>query len=389
MSNLSEFQSEHLFLLVGTNPLPDYVAAKLLQKSNGTIYFVHTDETIEIARRLAQLLGLNNEKTNYISVDESNSDDVFYKIDNVCKKIGKEYVGLNYTGGTKTMVVHAYRAIEANCQETVFSYLHARSLRMIVEQRDQPSLEFPVSLSVLPKIQDLLALHGYSLKHDPITQPFKPDVCRELVKIGCREWREWCDKYLRNSKGLREEKELKTIRLPAALPSDRMDPIWQGCQTLGDLAALWGLKINKLAEWLDGRWLEHYTLWALQQIASECQIQQCGMSFEPIERDFEFDVTAMRGYQLFALSCTTGSKKSDLKSKLFEAYVRAKQMGGEEARIGLVCCAPKDNPKNNPAVIQKEIEETWDAQGMVRVFGAEHLSDLQSHLREWFKSQPK
>jgi hypothetical protein len=388
MNNLNEFQSKHLFLLVGTNPLPNYIAAKLLMKPDGKIYFIHTDETFEIARRLSKLLGMAIEK-NLISVEESNIDDIFHKISVKCRELGDERIGLNYTGGTKTMVVHAYRAIEKNCQDTVFSYLHARSLKMVVEQRDQPSLEFPVSLSVQPKIQDLLALHGYSLKHDPITQPFKPDVCRELVKTGCREWREWCNNNLRNSRGLLKEKELKTIGLPAALPSMRRDHIWQGCNTLEELAALWNLKVEKLAKYLDGKWLEHYTLWALQQIASECQIHQCGMSFEPKERDFEFDVAAMRGYQLFALSCTTGSKKSDLKSKLFEAYIRAKQMGGDEARVGLVCCAPKDNPVNNPAVIQREIEETWDAKGMVRVFGAEHLSDLQSHLKEWLKSQPK
>ncbi len=388
MNDLSEFQSEHLFLLIGTNPLPNYIAANLLRKPNGTIYFVHTDETIQIAQRLAQLLGLPTEKANFISVEESNIEDIFHKISNICEKFVKEPVGLNYTGGTKTMVVHAYRAIEVNCQEIVFSYLHARSLRMVVERHDQPSLEFPVSLLVPSKIQDLLALHGYTLKHDPISQPFGPKVCYELAQIPCKVWRDWCDKNLRNDKGVLKERDLKTVKLPVDSPFAKVVPYWQGCQTLGDLAKLWGMTVKNLAEWLDGKWLEHYTLWALRQIASDCQIHQCGISFEPKERDFEFDVAAMRGYQLFALSCTTSSKKGIVKSKLFEAFVRARQMGGDEARVGLVCCAPKDNPENNPAVIQGEIEETWDAQGKVRVFGAEHLPDLQSNLRDWFKSQP-
>ena len=326
---------------------------------------------------------------NFISVEESNINDIFCKMNNTCKNLGDDGVGLNYTGGTKTMVVHAYRAIETNCPRAVFSYLHARSLKMVVEQRDQPCLEVPVSLLVQPKIQDLLALHGYTLKHDPISQPFKPEVCRVLAQIGCKEWREWCNTNLRDGKELRREREIKTIGLPVDKPFDKLAPYWEGCQTLSDLAEQWEMRAKKIAKWLDGTWLEHYTLWALQQIAFDCQIHQYGMSFEPKERDFEFDVAAMRGYQLFALSCTTGSKKSDVKSKLFEAYVRAKQMGGDEARVGLVCCAPKDNPENNPMVIQGEVEETWDAQGKVRVFGAEHLSDLQKHLKEWFNSQPK
>jgi hypothetical protein len=126
----------------------------------------------------------------------------------------------------------------------------------------------------------------------------------------------------------------------------------------------------------------------LQQIASECHIHQAGVGFVPKERDFEFDVAAMRGYQLFALSCTTESKKGMVKSKLFEAYVRARQMGGDEARVGLVCCAPQDNPDNNPSLIRSEIEETWDAKGKVRVFGAEHLLQLPDCFRAWFNSQP-
>jgi hypothetical protein len=150
---------------------------------------------------------------------------------------------------------------------------------------------------------------------------------------------------------------------------------------------------DEVAKWLDGKWLEHYTLWALQQIASECQMHQAWMNIEAIkkndnkDRSFELDVVAMRGYQLFAISCTTGYKKSPLKSKLFEAYVRARQMGGDEARVGLVSCAPKDNPDSNPSSIQSEIEEAWDAQGKVRVFGAEHLPDLPTYLKDWFDSQ--
>ena len=392
MNNLQNFQSEHLFLLVGTNPLPNYVAAKLLRKPDAKVYFVHTDETLKIAQRLAELLGLSKETKCFIPVLESNIDDVFDEVSSICKKLGDQEVGLNYTGGTKTMVVHAYRAVEKICHDPVFSYLDARSLKMIIERRDQPCLEFPVSLSIKPKIQNLLELHGYTLKqHDPTDQPLQLDVCRELVKIPCKELRKWCDNYLRDDKNSlkKSKKELNQIILPVEPPFDKVASYWQGCKTLGELSTQWDMKVKELSKWLDGLWLESYTLGALQQIANDCQIHQCGMNFEPNERDFEFDVAAMHGYQLFAISCTTGSNKGLLKSKLFEAYVRARQMGGDEARVGLVCCAPNDNPENNPELIQSEIEETWDAQGKLQVFGVEHLPNLPEYLREWFNSQPQ
>lgn len=391
MYNIQDFQSKHLFLLIGANPLPNYVAAKLLRKPDAKVYFIHTDETLEIAQRLAGLLGLSKETKSFIPVIESDIDDVFDEVSNICKNLGEQEVGLNYTGGTKTMVVHAYRAVEKLCHDPVFSYLDARSMKMIIERRDQPCLDFPVSLSIKPEIQDLLALHGYSLEHYPNWHPFKPEVCLELVKIPRDELRKWCDNYLRDDKNSlkKKEKDLKPILLPIDPPFDKVASHWQGCKTLGELSEKWDIKVKELSRWLDGLWLESYTLWALQKIATECEIHQCGTSFEPKERNFEFDVAAMRGYQLFAISCTTGSNKGLLKSKLFEAYVRARQMGGDEARVGLVCCAPENNPENNPELIQSEIEETWDAQGKLQVFGAEHLPNLSEHLREWFNSQPK
>lgn len=372
-------QVEHLFLLVGTNPLPNYVAAKLLLKPNGHIYLVHTDETVQVADCL--IAALQNSHATKVQVKETDSDNIFDQVAKYAK--GKEDVGLNYTGGTKTMAVHAYRAVEKHCPGAVFSYLDARMLSMVVNQSNQPCQLYPVALQVQINIDTLLALHGYTLQQKPTTDPFKPEVAQALACINCAEWRRWCDQNLRNGPDtpFRRERELENIALPCAID-------WQGAKTLKDLAGEWAIKTGGVADWLDGKWLEHYTLWSLQQIAGDCNIHETAMNIRPKERDFEFDVVAMRGYQLFAISCSTETRRGKLKLKLFEAYVRARQMGGDEARVGLVCCAPKDNPESNPAAIQREIEESWDAAGKVRVFGAEHLPNLPDHLRDWFNSQP-
>ena len=388
MPDLSEFQTQNLILLIGTNPLPNYVAAQILLKPGGHLYLVYTDETNEITERLAAKLGLAmGINTTKIHVDEAKSDNIFEQVQRCAE--GLHDVGLNYTGGTKMMAVHAYRAVEQVCPKAVFSYLDARSLKMIIEKKRQLQQEIPVALYIELDIQTLLQLHGYTLKHDSIQKAMYPDICKTLAKIGTK-WRNWCDNNLRSGPGtsLKKKTELRAVSL------DDVEEInWQGCCTLFELAIKWKKKEDEVAKWLDGKWLEHYTLWALQQIASECQMHQAWMNIEAIkkndnkDRSFELDVVAMRGYQLFAISCTTGYKKSPLKSKLFEAYVRARQMGGDEARVGLVSCAPKDNPDSNPSSIQSEIEEAWDAQGKVRVFGAEHLPDLPTYLKDWFDSQ--
>jgi hypothetical protein len=94
----------------------------------------------------------------------------------------------------------------------------------------------------------------------------------------------------------------------------------------------------------------------------------------------QLDVAAIRGYQLFALSCTTSDKAERSKEHLLEAYVRARQMGGDEARVGLVCCYC------DPAALQQEIEETWFTEGRVRVFGQRDLVNLPTLLQNWFET---
>ena len=58
-------------------------------------------------------------------------------------------------------------------------------------------------------------------------------------------------------------------------------------------------------------------------------------------------------------------------------------MGGDEARVALVCGASNTSRGSNPAEIQREIAEAWDAKGRMRVFGAEDLSNLPQRLRDW------
>lgn len=372
-------KAEHLFLLIGTNPLPNYVAAKLMLKEGGHLYLINTKETSQIADRLINIL--KTDRFTKIQVNESAGEDILSRVADYTK--GIEKVGLNYTGGTKTMAVHAYKAVEKYCPDAVFSYLDARTLSMVVERRDQPCLLVPVALEIKPTIKILLGLHGYTFMRAPITSPFKPEMAQVLSKTNLKQWRKWCTTNLHHAPNgpFRSDEDLASVSLPPVVD-------WQGAQTLNDLAVLWGRYVRGVANWLDGKWLENYTLWSLKKIAKDCHIHEAAMSIIPRERNFEFDVVAMRGYQLFAISCSTVTEKGFLKQKLFEAYVRARQMGGEEARIGLVCCAPSDKPDSNPAAIQKEIEESWEAEGKVRVFGAEHLPDLPSYLQDWFNSQP-
>lgn len=386
----SEYKSDNLFLLVGTNPLPNYVAAKLLSKKETLYYFVCTRETGEIADRLINVLKIPNGQWEKVSVDPSSTNDIYSTIHKISN--GKKGLGLDYTSGTKSMSVHAYRAIyDSNVNSSddqVFSYLDARSLKLLIDRKNCDLVSLPVGLSVQPSIEELMGLHGSELNKKGYTEkPFHPELGKFLLKVQIESLRTWCNQNLKNKQHkLLNEKKLKSIPLSPlkGLSDDLMglDDCLDRCNTLGELAGCWNTSCESIAKWLDGVWLEHYTLDALQKIAEANNIHAAVLGLKTRGREFEIDIVALKGYQLIVLSCTTGYNKGIIKQKLFEAYIRGKQLGGDEAKIGLVCFADKNISDN----IQKEIEEKWDIKGKFRVFGHEDLPNLSDHLQEWFKS---
>ena len=143
-----EFQTENLVLLIGTNPLPNLVAAKLLLKEDGTLYLVHSADTGAIALQLEKALmdryGVH--QCQKVEVDQASARDVRTKIESLMKT-SRGSVGLHYTGGTKTMAVHTYRAIESGTPRTaprpVFSYLDANSFELRVDPDWHEKVLFP------------------------------------------------------------------------------------------------------------------------------------------------------------------------------------------------------------------------------------------------------
>jgi hypothetical protein len=150
-------------------------------------------------------------------------------------------------------------------------------------------------------------------------------------------------------------------------------------------------------KWLSGEWLESAVLSVLQDCSQELQFTSCYMDLwpkivgSPKESVlFQFDVVAIRGYQLFAFSCTTvdGERTGSrwlLKQKLFEAYERAQQMGGDEACTALVCCMEQSKADR----LADEMRRDLRLEGRIRVFGREQLGNLSAYIKDWVRTQSK
>src|SRR5258706_2230349 len=228
MSELSDYQVDHLLLLVGSNPVPNVVAGKLLTTPKDTITLIHSADGLKLAQRLQSWFvrtGYSDKNIGFKQVEESNAASVaagvHQALDEYERRVLKEnksdsgdankardaYVGLKYTGGTQVMSVHAYRALEnwANdssrdamfSRNPVFSYLDARTLQMRFEPaRGRPAISFYIGRRVEISIDDLLKLHDWKLEPLAITEPVLPQSAAALLAVhsnptDARIWTEW------------------------------------------------------------------------------------------------------------------------------------------------------------------------------------------------------
>lgn len=412
------YHSDHLFLLVGKNPLPNYVAARLLAKTNATIWLLHSDDPDEGpsgTKRAAEELEIALLKrepdltVRLEGIPSSNNLGIETRIRDILHQMHQKglagKIGLNYTGGTKVMSVHVYRVLEQELAEyqprPVFSYLDPRELALRVDGHgtisppifpimQSPTLRQKVEIS----LDELIALHSLEPAPPSPTGWAEADgklldLCAAIAQVhatptGFKQWRLWIRKERLQS-------------LPDLKYYPKLDPVCValdslcGGQSTGDSVAKRlrphanNPKLTSCDKWFKGVWLEEHSAACVRQVANKVHIHDIDQNLEyktkqaGIER-LELDIAAMIGYQLFSISCQATQDRGAAKFHLFEVYVRAWQLGGDEARASLVCLL------EDPTSLEKEVAQEWDTEGQLRVFGRHDLKDLASAFERWFET---
>jgi hypothetical protein len=405
-ANLDDFKVDHLILLVGGNPLPNYVAARVLAKSGATLHLVVTPKVDSVARRLTETLALPAEAPSlgsefsapqFIQVNEGDPNDIYGKVHELAKSPElRGRIGLNYTGGNRPMSVHAYDAVEDARSDAKFSYLDASRLALILHDTHRTTRAVRVDGLMNMRLDTLFSLHGMKEKKSlPASDtPIQPQLAAVLAELhatdaGAKTWFDWGGRK-------RDNKSANWTKLPKGEPGlEKVEAALKAmCADQEPMpecvAQAFGYsELPSCTKWFQGGWLESYVLAELKQaIAGRPDAQDALTGIHRIrdgrneQNDFDLDVVVMRSYQLFTFSCIASRQKGECKEHLMETYVRARQMGGDEARIGLVCIYP-DAPQ-----LQDEIVGDLDAAGKIRVFGQKDLTSLKEKFSDWLSTQP-
>jgi len=388
MLDLAPFQTDILCLLVGGNPLPDYVSAILLAGRGARVYLLQTSATHEVAKRLATALAQPRPDLTCFPIEISKTDP--QEIGNGLQGLIREWgpnaqVGLNYTGGSKPMAAQAYHSLIQAYPRGIYSYLDADTLSLVITAPGTATQQIPVGRQVCAGLTTLFELHGYTLTEQ--RGPGVPSALREALvhlhsnREGFKQYRAWLQTLGQEAPGLPN-----TTAYPALAPVvQAFEGLCAPAPATPESVA-WALsckngQIASCSKILIADWLEEHVFAVFQDLAPELGMHEVGLGMQPqkttTSRNSEFDVAAMLGYQLFAVSCMASDRAQNVKDHFMEAYVRARQLGGDEARAALVCCL------ENPAEMEQEITQGWGAEGKIRVFGRPHLLNLAEHLREW------
>lgn len=401
-NTFADYQTNMLILLVGGNPLPNYVAAQLLAQPTARLLLVYSQGTRDQCGNLKKALekkGYSIKEDDLVAVEESNPANIYSEVEKKVKGC-TDSIGLNYTGGTKAMSVHAYRALEKTAGPVIrfYSYLDARTLSMWFTNADGSTWREPVGTQVQVSLTELLLLHGLEkLQQEMSERVIWPKTTNALAQRCCgpqhQELRKWyTDQKFNTETG--PAYNLSTDEFPQILREalQQDNPLLTFPASYDDLVVAGGFQSEDrrtaagvCGKWFTSIWLEEYVFRQVQAIQSAQQINDLKMSIKPAlgdEDSFEFDVAFMRGYQLFGLSCSAMFKKASLKEKLLEAAVRATQLGGGETCFALVCCAEGDTLQQLRSQLKSlpNLDER-----RVRVFGCGDLLNLQACLKDWIR----
>lgn len=419
-------KSDILFLLIGSNPFPNYLAFLARVKERGKVYLIHTIETEKIADRLKLIIDKKDYQTDKIIVHRAEPEKIILETKQRLEKIlqiipNQTSIELHYTGGTKAMTVHVHRAfeaVEAKYKQIKFnySYLDADEECIYYDRNNKDKIIDLIDASKDFTIEVLTKLHDIELNKDINKQEISKeardiytkmlDICTSVKNlegsIQCEylsRLLQLCNKAISGVKkkhsiekqnekiikNINKLEEKESIKLEIEVKDEKVnllseyDSILDICNETTHKYSL----LNKIK----GFWMEDYILDCIHRIDKKYpnMIMDFANSIERKKEktkdidSFEVDISVLMKYKFYAISATMQEKKNDCKFKLFEIKQRAIQLAGDEAGVCLVCLY------KNSIELENEIKNSWGNKDIknLKVIGLDRIKNLEEHLTNW------
>ena len=379
---------DNLILLVGSNPLPNYLTAMMMRPKQVILFY--TEETQGVAENLGTIL---KEKIENVSIKPrqfANATDCKSIRDNFASELENlpnedSSFHLDYTGGTKAMAAHSRWCMWMKLNENsdaCCSYLDESS----GELKFDDGCKYPLDSSLIQlDLDTLLRLHeierenkksGFELMSscdfDKMAKKVLEDDELELANKLNSIHRISPDK----TRSFTEAKEKKNVYDATALGLDGIPDTIPGENWKKDKFEAW-------TKFLRGDWLEVLVEKLVKDLFaqeskdskdSSVHIHRNIQCKNKAGRPFQIDVLVIRGHRLYVISCTMCYDIQGCKSKVIEASVRAAQMGGGLARCCLVSFLHgEEGKKIRLDEVQNDVADIWDSATTPKVFGLDHL----------------
>jgi hypothetical protein len=440
-----------LVLIIGTNPLPNYIVGSYLKEKYDKFVVIYSDENNEInqystvgyAEKLKEHLYIDNKEWTLLNISNISNKK---KIEEDLKKefreknyIGFDEVHLNYTGGTKTMVVHIYNFLKQKCKENNIkfegSYLDARDYKLLYDYSEEAiSLKDTIKID----IKTLLSIHlydkditfefydeySYKQKFADSVDKISQEIQNAIKSNKGEEFIKWLEdpfrKIFKGESGLLKstvkfkkhiEKLSKDNDLSPIVKFNEKTPqfIWDILNAfpegkkLNEEQKLWipedrisnkdfTTRIKDTVEFLDGKWFEWYVYNEIRDKLLKKGLKEkehFGISLKAQRENspnFELDIFLINGYQLVGISLTTSSRQGDCKLKGFEVIHRVRQIGGDESKAILITGLKKeykDDSNKGTKKLQEDLSfVTGTAKDKIIVFGIDDWADIGDKIFE-------
>ena len=339
-----------LVFLVGTNPLPIWVAWHHLcpKLQPVQVRFVHTKDTTDEMNRLKEFCRSDEFRLlDAVQTSPGDPGTIRKDINDVCRAISNEDTNLHvhYTGGTKAMAVETVVTVQSllpSQDDWTTSYLDPRASGgpAIIDRRGRVWVQ-DARIGIDANLRQVAQLNGFKIapfrhryrRHDSSTEikgPKEPDP--DELKMG--------EKALSN-------------------PKCRDGGKWLEFGAYGSLKKA----LKSISD--ENRQRSNYALFH-----SVC-IKRTGS--KEWDKCFELDVVVVLGYQIVVVSCSSTLQQHIIKQKAMEVTVRARQLGGDEARAVVLCCASASVARR----VQDEVQdEMGSADIPLQVWGKDRLKNL-------------